>query len=661
MDEKFIPFVVPRDSVDQCEQVVSLPPCQAACPAGLDIPGYITLLGAGNYTAALERIYEDLPLPGTLGRICEHPCQTACRRGQVDRPVEICALKRVVYDRTRQAVPRPVHLPVKYPEKVAVVGSGPAGLAAAYFLARKGYKVTIFESMPRPGGMLAYGIPPYRLPRQVLWEEIAYIQALGVDLQLNHPVRGREGLTRLFQQRYMAVFLATGAWQSTIPLVDAAGIAGVYDGIGFLRTANTALMEERYPAELGVAGRRVAVVGGGNVAIDVARTALRLGASEVYTVYRRSKEEMPALAEEIWAAEIEGVKWHFLTSPLEVKSFNGSVVGLRCQQNRLSEPDASGRRRPVPVAGSEWDLPVDIVVFATGQRPDLEYLEGLSGEIGVQDQRIVVNSYQQTGLPMVFAGGDSVTGPASAVRAIAAGRRAAEGIDAYLRGHQLTEGLFVPQRREPQPPLLVSAGQRQNSGAIDHHRLYQTEKKSGFEEIMAAPDITAAMAEARRCLRCDICQACGRCVDTCTNQIGVAALQLGYVTGGSGPTDFTRVAERCLGCGSCVNNCPHGALTATDREGYREIRLTGALLARLPLVHCAHCGRPFVTTRHLSFINALLTDGEIRRGELGLLEQYAAERVCDLPVQSAAADLYTNRAVCPDCARSVWLQNVYGA
>lgn len=646
------PAALPGDST-AAER--ALPPCQAACPAGLDIPGYITLLGGGDFAGALQRIYEDMPLPGTLGRICEHPCQKACRRGQVDRPIEICALKRVAADRGRPALPRPVPLPVQHPEKVAVVGAGPAGLAAAYFLAQRGYQVTVFEAMSRPGGMLAYGIPPYRLPRQLLWEEIAYIQALGVEIRLNHPVRGRQGLEELQQQGYRAVFLATGAWRSSIPLPGARGTAGVYDGTGFLRLVNSALNEGQTPDIPGVAGCRLAVVGGGNVAIDVARTALRLGAREVALLYRRSRAEMPALEEEIWAAAQEGVEWHFLTSPVEIISVNQKVTGLRCQKNRLSEPDASGRRRPEPVAGSEWIMPVDIVVFATGQSPDLDYLQDLSADIGVQKQLITVNSYQQTGLPMVFAGGDNVSGPASAVRAIAAGRRAAVGIDAYLRGFKPAEADLTPRLRSPLPPLLSSAEQRQNPGAIDQHRLYGAHKKDTFAEIMEAPDITAALAEARRCLRCDLCQACGRCVDTCNNQIGAVALQLGYVEGSSGPTDFTSTAGRCLGCGSCANNCPHGALQVSDQEGYREIRLTGALLARLPLVRCTQCGQPFVTTRHLGFIHALLQeDAGSGRDQK---EAPATFPAVSLP----AGEPVHSRAVCPDCARRVWLQNVYGA
>lgn len=625
-------------SAAECPRLV-LAPCQAACPAGLDIPNYVTLVGMGKYADALNVILADVPLPGSLGRICEHPCERACRRSLIDKPVSICALKRLAYDKANEnssVTPSPPEK--RYAEKIAVVGAGPAGLSAAYFLARQGYGVTVFEAMPEPGGMLVYGIPPYRLPRQVLRDEIDKIKALGVEIKLNTPITGKKGLLKLQEQGYAAVFLGTGAWKGTLPVPNPRDLEGVLDGISFLTTINRALNQNVNVEEISLYGKQVLVVGGGNVAIDAARVSLRLGARSVRVVYRRTREEMPALPEEIMDAEKEGVVFDFLVSPTALEGAGGRVTHLVCLRNTLSEPDAGGRRKPVPVSGSEFKMEADLIIFATGQQPDLSYLTGDARgvEINVRGNRIMVNpDTMETSLPGIFAGGDAVTGPASAIKAMAAGKRAAGAIHAYLRGQRPSAGIKYPIKRPGLPPLQTTARQKSSAGQVDLHSLYDKEKQGTFAEIVRCAGEEAASAEAARCLRCDICTACGNCVNTCQSQVGARALKLGYVCGSKETeTDFHYPEEHCLGCGTCSVNCPTGAITLEDRDGFREMRMCGNLMSRLELVSCRVCGRSFATAKHLDFISGQIKDN--------------------------LRPAYQGKEVCPDCARRKWSHNVFG-
>ncbi|SFR13910.1 FAD-dependent oxidoreductase [Desulfoscipio geothermicus] len=622
----------------ECPRLV-LAPCQAACPAGLDIPNYVTLVGMGKYADALNVILADVPLPGSLGRICEHPCERACRRSAIDEPVSICTLKRVAYDRAIEngsVTPSPQEK--RYGEKIAVIGAGPAGLSAAYFLARQGYGVTIFEAMPEPGGMLAYGIPPYRLPRQVLRDEIDKIKALGVEIKLNTPIAGENGLMKLKEQGYAAVFLGTGAWKGTLPVPNPRKLEGVLDGISFLTSVNRALNRNVNLKEVDLNGKQVLVVGGGNVAIDAARVSLRLGARAVRVVYRRTREEMPALPEEIIDAEKEGVAFDFLVSPTALEGADSRVTHLVCLRNTLSAPDAGGRRKPVPVDDSKFKMEADMIIFATGQQPDLSFLTGddRAAAISVQKNRIMVNpDTMETSLPGVFAGGDAVTGPASAIKAIAAGKRAAAAIHAYLRGQKPSAGIKYPVKRPSLPPLQTTARQKSSAGQVDVHSLYDKDKQGTFAEIVRCAGDEAASAEAARCLRCDMCTACGNCVNTCQSQVGVQALKLGYVCGSEeAETDFHYPEERCLGCGTCSVNCPTGAITLEDRDGFREMRMCGSLMSRLELVSCRVCERAFATAKHLDFISGQIKDN--------------------------LRPAYHGKDVCPDCARRAWSHNVFG-
>ncbi|MCL6634473.1 MAG: FAD-dependent oxidoreductase [Peptococcaceae bacterium] len=621
----------------RCPKLI-LAPCQAACPAGIDIPNYITLVGMGKYEEALELIREDVPLPGTLGRVCEHPCEKSCRRARVDRPISICALKRLAYDRAFERGYRPPARPErKHEEKVAVVGSGPAGLSCAYFLAKRGYAVTIFEAMPEAGGMLAYGIPPYRLPREVLRNEIACIEAMGVEIKLNSPISGERGINAL-KKEYDAVFLSTGAWEGSKPDMPGLGkLSGVLDGVTFLRAVNKELLAKTGNCPFPVNGKKIVVVGGGNVAIDAARVSLRLGAAEVRVVYRRTRNEMPALREEIEDAEREGIVFDYLVSPVSIGGEDGRVSHIECLRNVLSEPDESGRRRPVPVKNSEFKIKTDLVIFATGQQPALSYLYGQAQvpQIEVFQNRIAVKNplTMETSHPGIFAGGDAVTGPATVVKAIAAGKRAAAGIDAYLRGRRLAVAVN-PVKRKSLPPIQVSAEEKARPSRIDFHALYLAGKKNTFEEIVQRVGEEAAALEAVRCLRCDICIACGICVDNCRNKIGADAIHLGYInSANNSETDFKRPESNCIGCGTCTVNCPTGAITVEDREGFRELRMCGGLMSRLELVPCVECGRTFTTAKHLDYITQNLKnhfDGK-----------------------------YDNKNICPECARKTWPGRIY--
>ncbi|MCK5187063.1 MAG: FAD-dependent oxidoreductase, partial [Deltaproteobacteria bacterium] len=369
---------------------------------------------------------ETLPFPGTIGRICVHPCETECKRKEVDQPISICYLKRSAADLGEEVE---LTIEEERDKKVAVVGAGPAGLIAAYDLRRKGYKVTVFDAFPEAGGTLLSGIPEYRLPRSILRKENDRVKKLGVDFRLNTTV-GKDISIEQLQKDYDSIFIAIGAHISTRLGVGGEDLSGVVHGIDFLRMVN--LGEEV------TVGKKVVVVGGGNAAIDAARTVLRKGAKEVHLVYRRSRKEMPANETEIEESENEGIKLHLLVNPVRLRGEGGKVTHMECSKMKLGEPDASGRRRPIPIEGSEFMMEVDMVIPAIGQSPNVEFVGEKVGLKRARNGTLNVDHITlETGIAGVFAGGDAVTGPASAVEALAAGRKAAISIDRYLSDKDL--------------------------------------------------------------------------------------------------------------------------------------------------------------------------------------------------------------------------------
>ena len=502
-------------------------PCKHTCPADTSTQGYIALIAAGRYEEALEVIRQYNPFPAVLGRTCNHPCENVCNRNKIDEPVAICALKRFVADTVysrwdaegqdeaglRELTPFPLapkELPPEEKCRVAIVGSGPAGLTAAYFLVRMGYQATIFEALPEPGGMMRVGIPAYRLPRDVLNREINAILKLGVELKLNHPIRD---INRLFQRGYSAIFLAIGAHEHQELGIPGEDVEGVFHGVPFLRAVNLG-KDVRL-------GNRVVVVGGGNTAIDTARTALRLGSEKVTIAYRRSREEMPANSWEIDEAEEEGVRLQILTQPIEVLSDNGRVSGVRCIRMRLGDPDASRRRRPIPIEDSEFVIPCDTLVAAVAQSPEISLLgPDHRLEITRWNTFAVDSQTLATNRPGIFAGGDAAAGPGSLIEAIAAGRRGALSIDRFLREVPLLT------TRDLTPLPVVELTQDEITGKIDRGEVdlrprvkipttLVEERIRSFREVEQTLSEEQARAEALRCLHCGLCSECYQCVLAC--------------------------------------------------------------------------------------------------------------------------------------------------
>ncbi len=408
-----------------------MPACQSKCPVHLDIRRYVGQIADGKYLESLATIRERLPLPGSIGRICPHPCETACNRQYLDKSISICFLKRYVADVEINEEVEPVYETPekKHPEKIAVVGAGPAGLTCAYDLAMMGYgQIKIFEALPVPGGYLWVGIPEYRLPKKLLKREVDLIAKMGVEIQYNARI-GKDISFEDLINDYDAVFIGAGCHQGLklrIPGEDEYKGKGIVDCVTFLR--------EQALGKFPEAGGKLIVIGGGNAAIDSARVGWRMGFDEVYILYRRTKKEMPANPWEIDAAEEEGVIIQYLAAPVEILGENERVTGIRCIKMELGEPDASGRRRPAPIEGSEYVIDAETIIPAISQGTDLSFLgEKHDFELSRRNTFQIDVETGATNVPGVFAGGDVVSGPDIAIRAVAAGKRAALGIDKYLR------------------------------------------------------------------------------------------------------------------------------------------------------------------------------------------------------------------------------------
>ncbi|MCX7981931.1 MAG: NAD(P)-binding protein [Syntrophales bacterium] len=481
-------------------------PCKAACPTHISVQGYVALIAAGKFKEALKLIKQDNPFPIVCGRVCNHPCETACMRGKVDEPIDIMHLKRFVADLDLKDETR--YLPEKKENKgkrVAIVGAGPSGLTCAYYLAIEGYDVDVYEALPVAGGWLAVGIPEYRLPKDVLKAEIKVIEDLGVKIHLNTRV-GKDIPFEKLKNEYDAVFIGCGTMRSTKLGIPGEDLQGVLHGVDFLQRIN--LGEKLYP------GDRVAVIGGGNVAMDAVRTSVRMGAKDVFVLYRRSRAEMPASPEEIEEALEEGVRMEFLVAPKRILGENGKVTGVECVRMELGEPDASGRRRPIEIKGSEFVVPCDAVIPAIGQEADLSFLTKECGVSVNKWNNIDVDPVTfATNVPGVFAGGDVVTGPQTVVKAVYAGKEAAKSIDRYLRGEDIKAGRERDWTRGLADPGDVSRVSK--SPRVPYPHLKPEERKTNFKEVGLGFSEEDAVREAKRCLSCGICSECYQCVEAC--------------------------------------------------------------------------------------------------------------------------------------------------
>ena len=618
-------------------------PCNMACPAGIDVRSYLSEAVRGNFNEALRIIKESNPFPSVCGRICPHPCEDNCRRRLVDSAVSINQVKRFISDRDRASA-KP-WLPAMRPKngiKAAVIGGGPGGMSAAHYLAILGYSVTVFEAMPKAGGMLRYGVPDYRLPPEVLNAELESILALGVELRTGRSWGKDFHLADLRGQGFSAIIVAVGAWSGMPMGVEGENRPGVWSGIAMLEKANKGECPEL--------GRRVVVVGGGNTAMDCARTALRLGAGEVSVVYRRGLEEMPANPEDIEEAREEGVKFYFLTAPAGFPG-EGKISAMRCVKMELGEPDASGRRKPIPVPGSETDIPADSVIAAIGQKVRWDGFDGDGLKLtkwGTPQADPV--TLEAAGQADVYICGDCLTGPATAIGAIAGGRIAA------LSAHNKLSGAKEPIIPHP---FNIRKGKLEDLDPRDYDNYPKKERAKVpqlppaararvYDEVSQTLTEEAALAEADRCLRCgcrevstcllrryaeqygakgeefegektpvkDIpdhpyierdqqkCIMCGRCVRACAELQGSGALGLvgrGFSTQITPAWSESLQESDCKSCGQCVAACPTGALSAKLRDD----RIP-AWRAEERKVICPYCGAGCV-------LAATVADGKIQR------------------------------------------------
>jgi NADPH-dependent glutamate synthase beta subunit-like oxidoreductase/Pyruvate/2-oxoacid:ferredoxin oxidoreductase delta subunit len=531
----------------------------------VNVQGYIALIQQGKFKESVELIRESMPFPAICGRVCFGPCQDACIRKNIDKPVGIRYLKKLAADIEReQGRIKPEPIPKAHSEKVAIIGAGPAGLSAAYELVKLGYPITVFERMPEAGGMMRYGIPDHRLQKYVVANEIAYIQDLGVEIKTGVEFGKDLTLETLRKEGYKAIFIAIGAQLSRKLGIPGEDLEGVFHAVEFLRDISLGRTIN--------VGERVAVIGGGNSAVDAARTSIRLGAKEVTILYRRSRNEMPALPEEIEAAEAEGVKLYFLVAPKRIIGEKGKVKAVEFLRMQLGELDSSGRRRPILAQGTEHTYEMDTVIAAIGQLAETSCLPSIL--LGERAQTISVDSLTlETSISDAFAGGDIATGPASVIEAISAGRRVAVSIDRYLNGRDLRVG----REEEIEETTWVKdfykitkKPERYRAPYVDAGR-----QKVSFEEAdeFLAKVKETAIFEAQRCLACgpcaeclgnkDLCEADKAVVDEnlCTG-CNVCAIVCPFEAIKKNEVGVAQVNEDlCKGCGTCSASCPEQAIT----------------------------------------------------------------------------------------------------
>ena len=570
-------------------------PCHLNCPARTDIQGYVKQIALGNDKEAVRIIKDKIPLPASVGRVCPHPCEEDCRRQFVEQPLSIAYLKAFAADNDLASEdPFKPAVAKRNGKKVGIIGGGPAGLTAAYQLAIKGYAVTVMDMMPEMGGMLRYGIPEYRLPKAVLAKEVAAIEALGVVMCNNVKV-GTDVTLESLRQSYDAVLVAVGAWKSTGIGCEGDKLDGVLGGIDMLRDVNLGGRPDL--------GKNVAVVGGGNVAMDACRTAVRLGAENVYVIYRRTRAEAPAEDLEIEEALEEGVNFKWLTNPAEIIGENGKVTKIKLQVMELGEPDASGRRSPVPVAGKFEILDVDTVISAIGQRCSLEGFEALT--LTRKGTIVADESVCTTNLDGVFAAGDATNrGPSIAVRAIGEANDAAEAIDAYLSGKALIKAEPFYSKRKASD---IDFSKHEKKARAEMSCKDPNVRKGSFDAVINGFTEEQARNEAKRCLECGChdyddcrliryanqepvnparfegekhqcfteqrlvtierdqgkCILCNLCVRTCREEVGKGLLGLvgrGFATVVKPEFMGTEAIAGCKDCHKCADLCPTGAL-----------------------------------------------------------------------------------------------------
>ena len=611
-------------------------PCQMTCPAGLDIPTSVTLIAMGRDADAIDVIRKDCPFPWVCGLVCTRPCEFMCVRGRIDMSISIKTLKGFAAERAMSE--GSYKNPDKAPDKnkmVCIIGAGPGGMSAAYYLALKGYGVRVIEQQSVAGGMLLLGIPRYRLPREVIDREVAMLEKLGVEFRFNTRFGKDVNLEQLKKEGFDAFFFAIGAHKSfKLSIPGETDFPQVIDAIDLLR--KVALGDRKVP------GKNAVVIGGGNVAIDAARTCLRLGCESVTLAYRRTRSEMPADREEVEQAEEEGIQLEFLNIPIEIFGKEGRVEGLRCLRAKLVTREGQDRKYPVPIKDSEFIIDTDVIIPAIGQQVDADCMESAVGLEWTRRKTINVNmATMESSLDGVFAAGDAVTGPATVIEAIGGGKRVAESIDRYLSGIPQPQMPPVPTRRGRIEHLEVPASTKMTLKRPDMPLLNIDRRRTTFQQVELGYSENMVREEARRCLRCDICVRCGKCVEVCRDKMGVDALQMGYFDFDHPvATDFRLTEERCILCGACATNCPTGAMQMEDRDGDRILSLCGTVLNRKKLLYCETCGAVLGPARYLDFVRNRTTavakvTGERNRCDACARKSTAKFGVEDVPVSKA--------------------------